>query len=124
VLAKGSTGRLLAKKSLKHSVGAMSLSSPTYQRIVKPLAVDGWPVFNVKSDGHKKARLVAQGFSQVEGIDFFSPVVCFESVQLILALSALEDYYCVSVDVRNAYLYGKLDKEIHMRQPKGFKARG
>jgi Reverse transcriptase (RNA-dependent DNA polymerase) len=45
-------------------------------------------------------------------------------VQLILALSALEDYYCVSVDVRNAYLYGKLDEEIYMRQPEGFKARG
>jgi hypothetical protein len=78
-------------------------------------------VFNVKSDGCKKARLVAQGFSQVEGIDFnelFSPVVRFESVQLILALSALDDYYCVGVDVR------KLDKEIYMRQPEGFKVRG
>jgi Reverse transcriptase (RNA-dependent DNA polymerase) len=84
-------------------------------------------VFDVKSDGYKKARLVAQGFLQVEGIDFnklFSPVVCFESVQLILALSTLKDYYCVAVDVRNAYLYGKLDKEIYMRQPEGFKARG
>jgi Reverse transcriptase (RNA-dependent DNA polymerase) len=40
-------------------------------------------VFDVKLDGQKKARLVAQGFPQVEGIDFnelFSPVVCFESV--------------------------------------------
>jgi hypothetical protein len=84
-------------------------------------------VFNVKSDGRRKARLVAQGFSQVKGIDFnelFSPVVRFESVQLILALSTLEDYYCVGVDVCNAYLYGKLDKEIYMRQPEGFKARG
>jgi Reverse transcriptase (RNA-dependent DNA polymerase) len=84
-------------------------------------------VFNVKSDSRKKARLVAQGFSQVEGIDFielFSPVVHFESVQLILALSTLEDYHCVRVDIRNAYLYGKLDEEIYMRQPEGFKARG
>jgi hypothetical protein len=84
-------------------------------------------VFDIKSDGCKKARLVAQGFSQVEGIDFnelFSPVVHFESVQLILALSTLEDYYCVSVDVCNAYLYGKLDEEIYMRQPEAFKVRG
>jgi Reverse transcriptase (RNA-dependent DNA polymerase) len=84
-------------------------------------------VFDVKLDGCKKARLVAQGFSQVEGIDFnklLSPVVHFESVQLILALSALEDYYCVSVNVHNAYLHGKLDEEIYMRQSKGFKARG
>jgi Reverse transcriptase (RNA-dependent DNA polymerase) len=50
--------------------------------------------------------------------------VHFESVQLILALSALEDYYCVGVDVRNAYLYGKLDEEIYMKQPEGFKVRG
>jgi hypothetical protein len=50
--------------------------------------------------------------------------VRFESVRLILALSTLENYYCVGVDVHNAYLYGKLDKEIYMRQPEGFKARG
>jgi hypothetical protein len=75
-------------------------------------------VFDVKSDGCKKARLVAQGFSQVEGInlnELFSPIVCFESVRLILALSTLEDYYCVGVDVHNAYLYGKLDEEVYMR---------
>ena len=84
-------------------------------------------VFDIKSDGWKKARLVAQGFSQVEEIDFnelFSPVVCFESVWLIFALSAIENYYCVSIDIRNAYLYDKLDKEIYMRQPQGFIARG
>ena len=45
-------------------------------------------------------------------------------MRLIFALSAIENYYCVSVDVRNAYLYGKLDEEIYMRQPQGFMARG
>jgi Reverse transcriptase (RNA-dependent DNA polymerase) len=81
-------------------------------------------VFDIKSDGRKKARFVAQGFSQVEGIDFnelFSPVVRFESVRSILALSTLENYYCVGADVCNAYLYGKLDEEIYMRQPEGLK---
>ena len=48
----------------------------------------------------------------------------FESVRLILALSALEGYYSTAVDVRNAYLYGKLDEEIYIKQPEGFIARG
>ena len=84
-------------------------------------------VFDVKSDGCKKARLVAQGFSQVEGIDFnelFSPVVCFKSLRLVFALAALHDWYMTGVDICTAYLYGKLDEEIYMWQPKGFIARG
>ena len=48
----------------------------------------------------------------------------FESVRLIFALAALEGYYMTSVDVRTAYLYGKLDKEIYMQQPEGFRVRG
>ena len=84
-------------------------------------------VFDVKGDSCKKARLVAQGFSQVEGIDFnelFSPVVRFESVCLMLALAALHNWFMTGVDVRTAYLYGKLDEEIYMWQPEGFIARG
>ena len=84
-------------------------------------------VFNVKTDGRKKARLVAKGFSQVEGEDFdkiFSPVVRFETVRLILALCALENWHISGLDVRNAYLYGKLEEEIYMKQPEGFIAKG
>jgi Reverse transcriptase (RNA-dependent DNA polymerase) len=84
-------------------------------------------VFDIKSDSQKKARLVAQGFSQVEGLNYnelFSPVVRFESVRVIFALASLNGWYMTGVDVRTAYLYGKLDEEIYMRQPEGFIATG
>ena len=74
-------------------------------------------------DGRKKAHLVAKGFSQVEGLDFnqvFSPVMCFETVHLMLALATLENWYITGLDIQSAYLYGKLDKEIYMEQPEGF----
>ncbi|EIN04191.1 reverse transcriptase RNA-dependent DNA polymerase, partial [Punctularia strigosozonata HHB-11173 SS5] len=91
---------------------------PSDRKVIK----NRW-VFDVKTDGRKKARLVAKGFSQIEGVDFdqvFSPVVRFESVRLILALAALEGWYITALDVRSAYLYGKLDEEIYMEQPEGF----
>ena len=53
-------------------------------------------VFNVKGDGFKKARLVTQGFSQVEEVNYnklFSPVVQFESMHLMLTLAALHNWY-------------------------------
>ena len=84
-------------------------------------------VFAEKSDGCLKARLVAKGFSQVEGIDFdeiFSPVIRYETVRLILALGALEYWTFSAVDVKTAFLYGKLDEEIYMEQPEGFKIKG
>ena len=84
-------------------------------------------VFNVKSDGRKRARLVTQGFLQVEGVDYselFSPVVCFASMCLMLALTALHNWYMTGVDICTAYLYGKLDEEIYMHQPEGFIASG
>ncbi|KAF7773627.1 hypothetical protein Agabi119p4_5794 [Agaricus bisporus var. burnettii] len=84
-------------------------------------------VFNEKSDGRLRARLVAKGFSQIEGIDYnelFSPVVRYETARLLLGIAALEDWDMFSVDVKTAYLYGKLDEEIYMTQPEGFTATG
>ena len=66
---------------------------------------------------------MAKGFSQVEGLDFdqiFSPVVHFKIVLLILALAALEGWTISGLDIKSAYLYGTLDKEIYMEQPEGF----
>ena len=84
-------------------------------------------VFDKKGDGRKRARLVAKGFSQVEGLDYdqvFSPVVRFETVRLIFAMAALENWTLTGLDVRKAYLYGELDEEIYMEQPEGFKVPG
>ncbi|PIL33571.1 hypothetical protein GSI_04194 [Ganoderma sinense ZZ0214-1] len=64
---------------------------------------------------------------KVEGEDFdkiFSPVVRFETVRLIMALAALEDWHISGLDVRSAYLYGKLDEEIYLEQPEGFRISG
>ena len=84
-------------------------------------------VFDQKSDGRKRARLVAKGFSQVEGIDYdeiFSPVVRYETFRLVIALAALEGWHMSGLDVRKAFLYGDLDEEIYMEQPEGFSAKG
>ena len=80
-------------------------------------------VFDIKSDGRKRSRLVARGYSQVEGVDYdelFSPVVRYETVRVLLALAALEDWELEALDVKTAFLYGKLDEEIYMEQPEGF----
>jgi len=76
----------------------------------KPIS-NRW-VFDVKADGRKRARLVAKGFQQKEGIDYnaiFSPVVRYETVRLMIALGALEKWHFEALDVKTAFLYGILD---------------
>ena len=84
-------------------------------------------VFKLKADGRYRARLVAKGFTQIPGIDFdetCSPVARFESMCMLLALAALEDWHIHSMDVKSAFLKGDLDEEIYMKQPQGFVVAG
>ena len=70
-----------------------------------------------------KARLVAQGYSQVKGVDYdevFSPVARYTSVRSLLALANAHDLEIHQMDVKTAFLNGSLDCEIYMSQPEGF----
>ena len=70
-----------------------------------------------------KARLVAQGCTQMFGLDYeetFSPVVRFESVRFLLAIGALHQLQLHQMDVSTAFLHGELTDEVYMRQPEGF----
>lgn len=70
-----------------------------------------------------KARLIAKGYSQVEGQDFgdtYSPVVCFTSLRLLFALAAKLNLDVHHLDIETAFFHGNLDKEIYLAQPDGF----
>ena len=91
------------------------------------IPIKGRWVYAVKSDGRKKAHFVAKGFTQIFRIDFeetFSPVARFETVQLLLSIAVLEDWDIEVLDVKMAFLFGGLDKEIYMEQPEGFIKKG
>lgn len=69
-----------------------------------------------------KARLTAQGFSQVYGDDFletFSPTMRSDSLRVLLAIAAHEDLSIRQVDVVSAYPRSKLHADVYMRPPKG-----
>ena len=54
----------------------------------------------------------------------FDPHHRYKTARLLLAVAALEDLDIQSIDIKTAYLYGDLDKEIYMEQPEGFKLPG
>ena len=70
-----------------------------------------------------KARLLAKGFSQVQGIDYdetFSPVAIFKSIRILLAIAAFHDYEIWQMDVKTAFLNGNQEEYVYMVQPPGF----
>lgn len=85
-------------------------------------------VFKTKLDGDGrphtyKARLVARGFSQKFGEDYdetYAPIVRYDTIRVLLAVSAMKKKYIRQLDVQSAYLNGVLEEEIFMRQPPEF----
>ncbi|KAJ9539388.1 hypothetical protein OSB04_032121 [Centaurea solstitialis] len=70
-----------------------------------------------------KARLVAQGYRQEEGIDYdetFAPVARLEAIRLFLAFAAHMNFKVFQMDIKNAFLNGKLNEEVYVAKPPGF----
>ncbi|GJU97652.1 putative ribonuclease H-like domain-containing protein [Tanacetum coccineum] len=70
-----------------------------------------------------KERLVAQGYTQEEGIyydEVFAPVSRIEAIRLFLAYASFKDFVAYQIDVKSAFLYGKIKEEVYVCQPLGF----
>ena len=89
-------------------------------------------VFRIKQDSSGKilkyrARLVAQGFTQMYGVDFqdtFAPVARLSSIRTVIALAASEDWELHQMDVKSAYLNSPIDTPVFMRLPPGYTQKG
>ncbi|GJT00896.1 retrovirus-related pol polyprotein from transposon TNT 1-94 [Tanacetum coccineum] len=85
-------------------------------------------IYKVKTDESgrvlkNKARLVAQGFRQEEGIDFeesFAPVARIEAIRIFVAYVAHKNMIIYQMDVKMTFLNGELKEEVYVSQPEGF----
>jgi hypothetical protein len=70
-----------------------------------------------------KARLVAQGFTQIEGLDFgetYASVARLESIRFLLAYATHHDFKLHQMDVKSAFLNGSISELVYVEQPPGF----
>ncbi|GJU90699.1 retrovirus-related pol polyprotein from transposon TNT 1-94 [Tanacetum coccineum] len=70
-----------------------------------------------------KARLVAHGYTQEEGINYdevFPSVARIEAIRLFLAYASFKDFFVYQMDMKSAFLYGKIEEEVYVCQPLGF----
>nr|GFB33129.1 copia protein [Tanacetum cinerariifolium] len=93
---------------------------------VRPIGTK-WVLKNKKDERgivvRNKARLVAQGNTQEEGIDYdevFAPVARIEAIRLFLAYASFMGFTLYQMDVKSAFLYGTIDEEVYVMQPLGF----
>nr|GFB02942.1 putative ribonuclease H-like domain-containing protein [Tanacetum cinerariifolium] len=93
---------------------------------VRPIGTK-WVLKNKKDERgiviKNKARLVAQGHTQEEGIDYdevFAPVARIEAIRLFLAYASFMGFIVYQMDVKSTFLYGTIDEEVYVMQTPGF----
>jgi hypothetical protein len=98
---------------------------PTHKSIIGTK----WVFRNKKDENsiiiRNKARLVAQGFNQEEGINYeetFAPVARLEAIRMLLAFACYKDFKLFQMDVKSIFLNGLISKEIYVEQPPSFES--
>ncbi|GJZ63581.1 retrovirus-related pol polyprotein from transposon TNT 1-94 [Tanacetum coccineum] len=120
---KGMLTRSMAAKLITAS--ASECLFPDFLSKIEPKKV-----FKNKKDEHgiitmNKARLVAQGYSQEDGIDYdetFTLVAKMEAIRIFLAFATYMNFIVFQMDVKSAFLNGKLKEEVYVKQPPGFES--
>ncbi|GJW08446.1 retrovirus-related pol polyprotein from transposon TNT 1-94 [Tanacetum coccineum] len=110
-----------------HQVNTASPQVNTGSRVIRGKA-RGQTLYRNKKDERgivirNKARLVAQGHTQEEGIDYdevFAPVARIEAIRIFLAYASYMGFTVYQMDVKSAFLYGQIEEEVYVCQPPGF----
>ena len=113
-------------QSIRDNGTGVLVPRPSHKNVVKSKIV-----FDIKKDDHGniqryKARNVARGFSQIEGVDYFdtsSPVIKASSLKILLSIIAHEDMDMVQIDVKTAFLIPRLKEELYLEQTIGYEDR-
>lgn len=124
-----STESHLWQRAMEEEIEALT-ENDTFELTVLPqdrsVVGSRW-VFTQKNDpsnGERyKARFVAKGFSQVQGVDYhetFSPTARLTSLRMLLQLAVQNDFLIHQMDVKTAYLNANIDCEVYLEQPEGF----
>ncbi|GJW83333.1 putative ribonuclease H-like domain-containing protein [Tanacetum coccineum] len=123
-------------KDLQNCLFACFLSQEEPKKVIHALKDPSWIEamqeellqFKNKKDERgivirNKARLVAQGYTQEEGIGYdevFSLVARIKAIRLFLAYASFKEFVVYQMDVKSAFLYGKIEEEVYVCQPPGF----
>ncbi|GJX45680.1 putative ribonuclease H-like domain-containing protein [Tanacetum coccineum] len=104
------------------------INSATQTRRMTKISKELAMVYRNKKDERgilvrNKARLVARGYTQEEGIDYdevFAPIARIEAIRLFLAYISFMGFIVYQMDVKSAFLYGTIEEEVYVCQPSGF----
>ncbi|GKF10490.1 putative ribonuclease H-like domain-containing protein, partial [Tanacetum coccineum] len=108
-------------KDLQNCLFACFLSHEEPKKVIHALKDPRW--IEAMQEKLLQFKLIAQGYTKKEGINYdevFALVARIEAIRLFLAYASFKDFMVYQMDVKSAFLYGKIEEEVYVCQPPGF----